>query len=661
MQFQILKLVIWPKKEAFLPQVVDFKPGRLNVITGASRTGKSAIIPIIDYCLGSKDCSIPIDTIRDHANWYGVLIATSFEQILISRKVPSGNLSSNDFYILRGEQVTPPVLITESNENLDGIKHFLNGLSAVPYLTLNGEENLPYQGRLSFRDLMAFVFQSQDIVANQNILFYKTHAHEHREKLRNWFPFIIGAETTEILQSRIRIQEIEKLLGRLRREVERIGTISMSWVQNMHAHLRIAREYGLLDKDYTESLDTNHLLQVASNLLDNIPDHSKSSLTNLEDSNTELRDLELLEETLSLKIASTKKRLNDLKGLQTGLTDYGNSVKRRKDRLHISQWLTDMNSPAGECPSCGSTEHPSKSNHIEKIAKVFRELENESKKIAEVPGSFTREEEKLKIELGRLLEEKRILQERYDLIRAKDRKVQEEFQQRKNMFLFLGHLKAHFEIFQQLGDGGTFQSQIDNLQNEYDKLKELMDAEGVFKRINAATARISSKILSHLKTLDVEDKYKEVAPKFDIRDLNISVLGSTSHWHYLSQVGSASNWVAFHVALMCALQEFFIGLKNSPVPSFVIFDQPSQVYFPKLKKKKEEVLEDLDVKFEDDEDAEAVRKIFRTIANSIKTSNGLWQAIVLDHADETIYGQENVHEVVVWRQGNKLIPSEWIE
>ncbi|KEQ28287.1 hypothetical protein N180_01240 [Pedobacter antarcticus 4BY] len=662
MHFQLLKLIIWPKNQDFLPQTVEFQPKKLNVITGASRTGKSAIIPIIDYCLGSKDCSIPIDTIRDHASWYGIVIVTSIEQILIARRVPVGNHSSNDFYFLRSAKIVAPVVILEPNENLEGVKHFLNGLSSVPYLNLHGgEENVPFQGRLGFRDLMAFVFQSQDIVANQNILFYKTHAHEHREKLRNWFPFIIGAETTAILQARIRIQEIEKLLSRLRREVEKIGSVSDTWVQNMQAHLRIAREYGLLNDNYIESTDTIYLLEIAGALLDNIPDHSNSSLENIDGSNTELRELERSEESLSLMIASLKKRLNDLKGLQAGLIDYGNSVMRRKDRLHISKWLIDMDSQAGECPSCGSNEHPSRSIEIEKISKVFKQLEEESKKVAEVPGAFPREEEKLKIELSKLLEAKILLQQRFDLIRAKDRKVQEEFQQRKNMFLFLGHLKAHYEIFQKLGDGGTFELQINTLQAEFDMLREIVDLDGVSKRMQAATDRISARMLTHLKTLDVEDKYKEVAPRFNILDLNILVLGSTNHWHYLSQVGSASNWVSFHVALMCALQEFFIGLTNSPVPSFVIFDQPSQVYFPKLKKRSENDTEDTDVKFPDDEDANAVKKIFRTIATSVANSKGMWQAIILDHADDNIYGTEDVHEVVVWRNGKKLIPSEWYE
>ncbi|RQO77768.1 hypothetical protein DBR40_07270 [Pedobacter sp. KBW01] len=661
MKFQILKLIIWPKLEGTLPQVIEFVPGKLNVITGSSRTGKSAIIPIIDYCLASSDCSIPIDTIRDHASWYGIVVETAMEQILIARRAPVINKSPNHFYLLRGEKLVVPVVLVESNETLDGIKLMLDGLSALPYLDLNSSgEKTSYQARLGFRDLMAFVFQSQDIVANQNILFYKTHAHEHREKLRNWFPFIIGAETTEILQARIRIQEIERNLNRLKREVERMGTVSAAWVANMQGHLRIAGEYGLLPDDYEESTDPSILLETAASLLHTTPDHSKTAAGDIQTSNAERLEMERKEEKLSISIASIKKRLHDLKDLQSGLYNYGNSVRRRKDRLHISQWLLDMDSEGGPCPSCGSAEHPLARHEILKIANVFQQLEGESKKVAEIPGAFPREEEKLKIDLDRLLEEKKILQDSFDLLRARDQKVQQEFQQNKNMYLFLGQLKANYDYFQKLNDGGEFQRDIERLQAEYDRLSKIVDIQGVNRRIAAATERISSKMLTYLKTLDVEDKYKEVPPRFDIKDLNIKVLGSGDHWYFLSEVGSASNWVSFHIALMCALQEFFKDLKNSAVPGFVIFDQPSQVYFPKLSKAQSAEIGEIDVQFEEDEDAEAVKKIFRTIANCIKQSNGSWQAIILDHADQSIYGNEDVHEVAVWRDGNKLIPTEWI-
>ena len=49
MNMKIRKLIIWPKNSAFPPREVKFELNKVNVITGASRTGKSAIIPIIDY------------------------------------------------------------------------------------------------------------------------------------------------------------------------------------------------------------------------------------------------------------------------------------------------------------------------------------------------------------------------------------------------------------------------------------------------------------------------------------------------------------------------------------------------------------------------------------------------------------------------------------
>ena len=213
------------------------------------------------------------------------------------------------------------------------------------------------------------------------------------------------------------------------------------------------------------------------------------------------------------------------------------------------------------------------------------------------------------------------------------------------------------ETFESLGDGGEFQEEISQLEQEQKPLTEIADRMGVQKRVDAATVRISQSILNHLKTLDVEKKYREIAPRFNVEDLNISVLSTDDNWHYLAEVGSASNWVSFHLALFCSLQEYFTEQNTSSVPSFVIFDQPSQVYFPKVKRGSEE--HDSDRKYED-EDVQAVTQMFKTVANSIIAKNGAWQGIILDHADSSIYGEiKGVYEVEIWRGGKKLIPEEW--
>jgi len=169
---------------------------------------------------------------------------------------------------------------------------------------------------------------------------------------------------------------------------------------------------------------------------------------------------------------------------------------------------------------------------------------------------------------------------------------------------------------------------------------------------------IGALTLERLKTLDVDDNYKKIAPKFSLKELGIQVHGNNGTLHFLGEVGSASNWVSFHLAFFCALQEYFINQTNpvSSVTSFTVFDQPSQVYFPRVRKEL-----DIDPEYENkDEDEEAVKKMFMTIASSVTKMQKRWQVIILEHARSDIYENiENVVEVAEWRNGVKLIPEDW--
>jgi hypothetical protein len=83
MYFQLRKLVLWPRTDA-PPRILQFKPGTVNVISGASKTGKSAVIPIIDYCLGADKCAIPVGVIRENCAWFGIVIETVEGQKLLA-------------------------------------------------------------------------------------------------------------------------------------------------------------------------------------------------------------------------------------------------------------------------------------------------------------------------------------------------------------------------------------------------------------------------------------------------------------------------------------------------------------------------------------------------------------------------------------------------
>jgi len=88
MRLTIDKLILWPKNARKEVREIAFSSGTVNVITGDSRSGKSALTAIIDYVLGSGSCAIPVGPIRDKTAWFGLLLRGPDYQILLAREEP---------------------------------------------------------------------------------------------------------------------------------------------------------------------------------------------------------------------------------------------------------------------------------------------------------------------------------------------------------------------------------------------------------------------------------------------------------------------------------------------------------------------------------------------------------------------------------------------
>ena len=58
----------------------------LNIITGASQTGKSALIEIVDFCFCSKFSSIPRGKIYDWTDLYSIILEKEGEYMVIGRR-----------------------------------------------------------------------------------------------------------------------------------------------------------------------------------------------------------------------------------------------------------------------------------------------------------------------------------------------------------------------------------------------------------------------------------------------------------------------------------------------------------------------------------------------------------------------------------------------
>src|SRR5579862_3925934 len=88
---------------------INFPLGALCIVTGASKTGKSALIEIVDYCLGRDSCTIPVGIIRDSVSWFAVLLQFSKFQYFVARKTPAeGHQYQSEVYVQSGGSIEIP-------------------------------------------------------------------------------------------------------------------------------------------------------------------------------------------------------------------------------------------------------------------------------------------------------------------------------------------------------------------------------------------------------------------------------------------------------------------------------------------------------------------------------------------------------------------------
>lgn len=653
MNFQIKKLIIWPINSEFEPRVITFKPGKVNVITGDSRTGKTAIIPIIDYCLGSKECNIPIAVIRDNASWYGLIITLYDKEILIARKAPDVSNSSTEIFKIIAKQIEIPHKIESSNETVSGLKMLLNDIAQIPYLNRDDIEN-GYDNTISFRDVSHLCFQSQDVVANQSVMFYKTHLTDHREKMKHWFSYILGAESKEVIEANEKLKELNRQLDILNKEYTSKGKLSEKWINKLIGALQKSNFYGLYDKKIEKKLSQTDLINIAKEILDNASNSDSFIIDNSTISES-LREAENELDTIYESAALIEKRIRSIDSIKETLKLYDDGTKRKINRLSISDWILHNQSEPNICPFCGSSEHTLAKDELEKISNAVKRYEESCSKNVELPAAVEREYKNLKKEYEQKQSDEVNVKERIKQLQVKNEEIKSYIAKRNEMLKYIGQLDYTLQTIEDISDTGSLTEEIAKIQDDISNTKKILAENNEKGKLDTILKKLEQLMLDRLKTLDVDEKYQDIAPEFSIKELSIKVQDEKGISHVLTEIGSASNWVSFHIALTCALQELLNSSesKASCVPSFVVYDQPSQVYFPRISDKDSFKYENTDLI--------AVRKMFQTIASSIKKTNYSWQAIIMEHAAAEVYGEiEDVYEVEIWRNGKKLIPQEWL-
>lgn len=346
MYFQLRQVILWPRRGGE-PRVVKFEPGMVNVISGASKTGKSSVIPIVDYCLGSDKCTIPVGVIRETCSWFGVLIDTVEGQKLLARREPGEQKSSGEMFLLEAPEIKPPPEIQDKNQNVEHVKAILNRLAGLSNLAFEPGTEDRSKFRPSFRDLMAFLFQPQNIVANPDVMFFKADTTEHREKLKTIFPYILGAVSPQLLQARHELDQIQRVLRRKESELRARQNSGAAWQREGSAWVRLAIEYGLLPPQTIVPTDwpsTVDLLRIA---LKSDARNATPSLASMDVIMSRLAELRTDESKLVSDLNQSRQRLHELRRIDESSDAYSNGLLIQRDRLSLSSWIRDL-----------STAHP---------------------------------------------------------------------------------------------------------------------------------------------------------------------------------------------------------------------------------------------------------------------------------------------------------------
>jgi hypothetical protein len=210
------------------------------------------------------------------------------------------------------------------------------------------------------------------------------------------------------------------------------------------------------------------------------------------------------------------------------------------------------------------------------------------------------------------------------------------------------------------GEGGLL-AKVRELQVKLAELDRGLDSGTRQAREREIGARISRGVARFIEVLGIEGA--QGIPALDFRELNLSFLREgASKPDFLWEIGSGENWMAYHLAMMFSLHAVFLrrGVAN-PVPSFLVIDQPSQVYFPSDTYEEFVGAEGEVAAGRRRDDLERTRMIFKAVAHVHAALEPKLQIIILDHADRNAWGDEASYvSVGNWRAAEDwLIPRRW--
>lgn len=642
MSIQILDIVLYSLQGE--QRVLSLRPGEVNIITGDSKTGKSALISIVDYCFGSSSCAVPEGIIRNSVSWYAIRITDGSAEYFIARRAPDpGKDRTTDAYYVVGSQVIiPTVDQLSAMTNIDTLLEQLKGIIGID---LNVHEPPDGQTRLplttTFRHALAFVFQPQNEISQPGFLFHNQSDNWKALAIKDTLPYFLGVVDENYMAKKAKLEKLRNSLQKQERKLARIE--ASGGISEVSTLLTEGRDVGLLDLDEApESWDA--AIKLLTTVMTASPEEQ---LIRYEQTVDQAELTKLNDERHSLR-QQLNRQNDDLVAMKTLLSDkvgYAREVNEQVSRLKSLHLFTVTKEP--HCPLC---EQPTKK--IPSFNTLEEELQRASKQLDQVtrqtPGLETliiEQEQKIDNTKSLLLENRVVL----EALRDADDRLTELREAASRRAYVLGRISLFLDTVPQIDDSSELKTEISKLKHEIKKLEAQLSNENLQDRLESILSVISKDMTKWSDQLELEHSGNPF--RLDLRNLQV-VADTDSGPIRMDRMGSGANWLGCHLIAHLAMHLWFVR-KSRPVPRFLFLDQPSQVYFPS-EQNMQSSLTDLK-----DADRVAVIRMFGLIKDFVKELAPDFQIIITEHADvQEDWYQEAIVER--WRHGNALIPAEWI-
>ena len=629
---------------------VELTPG-LNIITGSSSTGKTALMEIFDYCFGSSDYTVPEGIIRDYAKLYYITLQFSKYTLVLARDPtePQKGFIKELTNLEEIESLTKGKFNFFDDNFIYPLRDFKNKLNRhfdIDFSSIDEDDSkIKWSGRRSptpsIRSFTSFCLQHQNLIANKHAIFYRFEEKEKREQAIEHFKIFMGIVDQEYFykkQEQNRLDEEIRLKQKaLKREVNnRIGIkAKLQHIMNEYYFLTNNKLLNMeIDNIYNEpekalqllkqnfikidSTSTNYEIRkkeldglfsqyiAERRILLNKKSNIESSISHISDFNKNLSSISLVEDTdiKTYKCPFCESEINSMISEAHDLTDAINWLNKE---LQATPYLAE---PLNE-------ELNSVKNEIEKKNKDIQGIETNLKKLAKQTEN---------------------LQEKTPISRLAER-----FQLQLEIILEELETEKRSDL----------ENELRNLELEKDKIQiEISKKYKIETNLKLLEPEINNKMNQIGEKFDFEPSYRPPNLKFLLKDFDLFHRDNKRNTNtYLRSMGSGANWLYSHLSLFLSLHSLFATHKECKIPPILFLDQPTQVYFPNFHDDNAEVFEPENSIYKTkldkiDDDLSSVKKMFKEFiefCQNHKDENGdiLTQLIVTDHVDNLDILQNN--------------------